>query len=125
WVIAAPGLALAALLLAAPSDPSPGGSAARPATTRGALAADFGRDAAAVLAVAAFRWTALGAAVMAFAAGGYAAWFVELLHLKGLAGADATTLFAAAGAGGLVGILVGGSLSDRLRVRRVDGRHLT
>jgi MFS transporter, Spinster family, sphingosine-1-phosphate transporter len=124
WLVAAPGLLLAAFIAVAPaptSSPVPS-SASFSWFRRGgpALIADVRM----VLAVRAFRWTAVGAVLMAFAAGGYVAWFVELLHHKGMHGREATGLFGAAVGGGLCGVLTGASVADRLRRSRADGRQL-
>jgi fucose permease len=64
-----------------------------------------------------------GAVFMAFAAGGYLAWFVDfLITVKGMSDEQAFIVFAAAMFGGLVGVVTGGIVADRLRRRFVFGR---
>ncbi len=76
-----------------------------------------------LLAIRTLRWLTAAAVAMAFAAGGFAAWFIDFLHTeKGMSDAAATTLFTFAVLGGLPGIVVGGRLGDRLRQRWADGR---
>jgi predicted MFS family arabinose efflux permease len=60
---------------------------------------------------------------MAFAAGGYTAWLKEFLtREKHMTDAEATFMLVLVLFGGLTGILVGGRVADRLRVRLASGR---
>jgi MFS transporter, Spinster family, sphingosine-1-phosphate transporter len=125
WVVGVPGVLLAALIAAAPAPPRItllAGESGRLAPPQALRAMQL--DGRAIFAAAPFRWTVAGAVLMAFAAGAYLAWFIDLLHDKGMRGADASTLFAAALAGGLAGVLTGGAVADRLRRTRRDGRQV-
>jgi MFS transporter, Spinster family, sphingosine-1-phosphate transporter len=114
-VVAVPGLLMAALVwrLDVPSH-SPGA---------GLTWREFRREAAAIAAVPAMRWLLAGAVLMAFAAGGFLAWFGDLVAgTKHLSATGKLALAVAAGAGGLGGVLTGGLIGDRLQRRRPWGR---
>ena len=69
------------------------------------------------------RWLMGSTTCMAFASGGYLAWLLDFLEReKHLSKEAATSLLVVAGVGGLVGILTGGRVADRLRARRIHGR---
>jgi len=60
---------------------------------------------------------------MAFAAGGFLAWFIDFLTtVKGMSDEQAFIVFAASLLGGLVGVVTGGIVADRLRQRFTFGR---
>jgi MFS family permease len=73
------------------------------------------------------RWL-LGSGVMiSFAAGGYVTWIVDFtVQVKGMSQADARPMYAAiALSGGVLGVLAGGYVADRLQARTPRGRVLT
>lgn len=83
----------------------------------------FASQAAALLRIRTMRFILLGAVLMAFAAGGYVAWFFEfLLQGKGYSANRAMVVFGIAMCGGLVGIISGGIVGDLLCRRVVYGR---
>jgi predicted MFS family arabinose efflux permease len=122
WVLVAPGVVLAALVLAAPAPVAPAAASSLSMRSPRAALAGVVRDVRQLLAIVPYRWTVSGCVVMAFAAGAYVAWFVELLHLKGMRGAEVNTLFVFAGTGGLCGVLAGAVVADRWRRGRPHGR---
>ncbi len=84
---------------------------------------EFRREAAAIARIPTMRWLLAGAVLMAFAAGGFVAWFGDLVaNTKELGATDKALLGAAAGLGGLGGVLSGGWVGDRLRRRYAWGR---
>lgn len=81
------------------------------------------RDAWAVVHIRTIRRLMMATTVMAFGAGGLTAWMVDFLQTdKGMSTAKATTLFGACGVTGLLGVIVGGRMGDRLRRRWAWGR---
>jgi MFS family permease len=61
--------------------------------------------------------------LMAFAAGGYAAWLLDfMIEGKGLTKGEASAILGASFFGGLVGVVAGGRIADRLRARWPFGR---
>lgn len=84
----------------------------------------FGRDAVSILEVRTLRWTVLGAVLMAFAAGGYLAWFADFITAyKGLSIEVATLVFGGSAlTGGLAGVITGGIVGDFLYRRYPWGR---
>jgi predicted MFS family arabinose efflux permease len=83
----------------------------------------FVSDARVLLRIRTLRWMIVSATAMAFAAGGYNAWLKEfLVREKGMSETQATALLLLALCGGLSGILFGGRLADRLRLRTPAGR---
>lgn len=123
-VLAVPGLALAAWIIALPVPRH-----RRPPPAVGwwrylvQLARLFVADAGALLAIRTLRRVMLSATAMAFATGGYAAWLKEFLTRdKHMTDAEAVRLLVFTLFGGLGGILVGGRVADRLRRRWDSGR---
>lgn len=96
----------------------------RPAPSAATVSADLAlAGAASVLANRTFRWTVLAASLMAFAAGGYLAWFYDfLVNVKRAAEGQAVGLLVVALVAGLFGVLTGGALGDRLARRVAWGR---
>lgn len=85
--------------------------------------ATFVRQARELLLIRTMRWMIAGAVLMAFAAGGYVAWFFEYLAKgKGLGTDRAFVLFGLCLVGGLLGVMSGGSVADRLQRRLSHGR---
>ncbi|HMG56622.1 MAG TPA: MFS transporter [Kofleriaceae bacterium] len=83
----------------------------------------FVADARILFRIRTLRWVMLSTAVMAFAAGGYAAWLKEFLtRTKGLTETEANLLLVLGIAGGVGGVLTGGRVADRLRRRSISGR---
>ena len=73
----------------------------------------------------ALRWMYAGAVLMAFSAGGYIAWFSEFLEgSKGMAEAEAGVLFGLCLLGGLLGVVAGGMISDRLSKSFTAGKQI-
>lgn len=105
WVVGLPGLVLAGLCLLLPSDPP---REAPPSPLEGY------RE---VWRVPSFRLITYAGAGMTFALGGFAVWMPTYFHRYwGLSVGQAGLLFGGVTvAGGLVGSLLGGWLSDRLR----------
>jgi MFS transporter, Spinster family, sphingosine-1-phosphate transporter len=89
--------------------------------------AAFRRDAIAVVRIRTMRWMLVGGALMAFAAGGYVAWFADFVaQYKGMTIERATLVFGgAAVTGGLAGVLAGGVVGDWLVRRLPYGRLAT
>lgn len=83
----------------------------------------FAGEARSLLGIRTLRWVMLSTTVMAFAAGGYAAWLKEFLtREKHLNEGEANLLLGLSIAGGVGGILVGGRIADRLSARLANGR---
>lgn len=123
-VLAAPGIALAVWIgvLPVPTHREP--PAAMPWWRYlGQFATRSVSEARVVLGIRTLRWLTLSTTLMAFAAGGYAAWLKEFLTRdKHMTDAEATTLLALSLAGGIGGVLTGGRVADRLRRRLASGR---
>jgi predicted MFS family arabinose efflux permease len=84
---------------------------------------DFGGEARRLLSIRTLRWLIGSTTAMAFASGGYLAWFFEYLkHDKGIPEGRANTLLIASLVGGLGGILTGGRFADFMRRGRTTGR---
>ena len=122
--LAAPGALLALLLVRLPVPVHPELSAASSLTQGLAVAGKrFFGDARVLLQIKTLRWVMASTTVMAFAAGGLGAWFLEFLEReKGLSKGQASTLFGMALVGGLAGVLTGGRISDLLRRYGPAGR---
>jgi predicted MFS family arabinose efflux permease len=123
-VLAAPGLVLAALIGGLPvpahRDPPPDVAWWRYLAQ---FAARFFGEARALLGIRTLRWIMVSTTAMAFAGGGYTAWLKEFLTRdKHMTDREANVLLVLALFGGLTGILVGGRIADRLRVRLASGR---
>lgn len=85
--------------------------------------AGFLRQARELLQVRTLRWLVIAAVLMAFAAGGYLAWFFELMvQDKGMDQDKAFVVFGISLTSGLVGVLTGGAVGDRLQRKRGHGR---
>ena len=84
-------------------------------------------DLAAFGSSTAMRWMVAAAALMAFAAGGYSAWFVDFVYeSKGLSKQHALLLLGGiACIGGVLGVLSGGVIGDVLHRRTRGGRAYT
>ena len=123
-VIAVPGLVLAGWLatLPVPVHPEPPPSS----SLVGTLAPFLGRFVAAaraLLRIRTLRWVMASTTVMAFAAGGLAAWLKEFLtREKHMTEVEANILLALGLGGGVAGVLVGGRVADVLRRKRINGR---
>ncbi|MBA3456185.1 MAG: MFS transporter [Deltaproteobacteria bacterium] len=119
-----PGILLAVVLLRQPVPTHPEPSAASSLTQGLAVfTKKFLGDARVLLKIRTLRWVIASTTVMAFAAGGLGAWFVEFLECeKGMGKGGASTLFGLALFGGLAGVLTGGRIADRLRTRVTAGR---
>ena len=122
--LAAPGILLALVLVRLPVPVHPELSAASSLTQGLAVAGKrFFGDARVLLQIRTLRWVIASTTVMAFAAGGLGAWFLEFLEReKGLSKGQASTLFGLALVGGLLGVLAGGRISDYFRARGPAGR---
>jgi MFS family permease len=122
--LATPGIVLALILVRLPVPVHPELSAASSLTQGLAVAGKrFFGDARVLLQIRTLRWVIASTTVMAFAAGGLGAWFLEFLEReKGLSKGQASTLFGLALVGGLAGVLTGGRISDLLRKRGPAGR---
>jgi predicted MFS family arabinose efflux permease len=118
-VLALPGVLLAALVVAMPVPARRGAAvAAGPGSLRELMV-----HARELLRVRTLRWLMVATTIMAFAAGGYTAWFFELLtKTKGLGEGGATTVLGVAFVAGLLGVIAGGVIADRLRRQRAHGR---
>ena len=122
--LAAPGIALAALIQGLPvpahREPPPPGPWWRYLAQ---FVTRFAGEARLLLAIPTLRWVTISTTAMAFAAGGYNAWLKEFLTRdKHMSDAEATTMLTLALFGGLSGILVGARVSDKLRARLASGR---
>lgn len=84
----------------------------------------FAADCAGTLRVPALRWLMAGAVCVAFAAGGYLAWFVDFVaRTKGFSVASGTLFFGGCAlTGGLLGVWSGGAIGDWIARRRRGGR---
>lgn len=83
----------------------------------------FVAEAGELLHIRTLRWVMLSTTAMAFAAGGYAAWLKEFLTRdKHMTDGEATMLLTLALGGGVIGILVGGRVSDFIRRWWTSGR---
>ena len=121
-VLAAPTALLALAILRLPVPEHPASDAARSMRLSRYVGAFFG-DARALLASRTLRWVIVSATAMAFAAGGYNAWLLDLLVTdKGMSRGAATTLMSIAMVGAVAGIVTGGRVADRLRARSAAGR---
>ncbi|HWO19285.1 MAG TPA: MFS transporter [Kofleriaceae bacterium] len=127
--IAIPGAAVAAIvtmLAVPPQDHARSAASGARHVSVYAMARTFAADARVLLRIPTLRWVLASATMMAFAAGGYAAWLKEfLVRDKGMLDGEATTLLVICGFGGLPGILTGGRLADRLARRGATGRMWT
>jgi MFS transporter, Spinster family, sphingosine-1-phosphate transporter len=129
--IAIPGIVLSAAVLALDIPPRLVLPRATLATERhglrlGAALEELARDARELATTRTLRWVILSTTLMAFAAGGFGAWFPEFLRReKGMSEEAAASLFGLALLGGLSGIFVGARLADRLRDRITAGRMWT
>lgn len=86
--------------------------------------AGFRRDAIAIMSIPTMRWLLLASVLMAFATGGYLAWFADFVaREKGMSIEKATAVFGGAAlTGGLAGVLAGGAVADYLARRVAYGR---
>lgn len=123
-VVAAPGVVLAAWLAVLPVPPHP--EPPPSSSLYGTLAPFVGRfiaDARGLLRIRTLRWVMASTTVMAFAAGGLAAWLKEYLtREKHMTEIEANLLLVLGLGGGVAGVLAGGRVADRLRRKRVSGR---
>ena len=119
-LLGAPGLAVAVLIatlgLGATTELIPSGQSS-----------EFGevssREVGGLLSIPTYRWTLLGAMLMAFAAGAYLAWFFDFLQMnKGASEGQALRIFGVSLLTGLAGVLCGGLVGDRLMQRFAFGR---
>jgi predicted MFS family arabinose efflux permease len=83
----------------------------------------FFAEGRALLGIRTLRWVILSTTVMAFSAGGSAAWLKEFLTRdKQMSDGEASRLLMLGLCGGVAGVLAGGRVADRLRRRRASGR---
>ena len=86
----------------------------------------FVRQSRELLRLRTMRWILVSTTVMAFAAGGYLAWFLDFLQKdKHMGTLESQILLLAALVGGLAGVIAGGRIADRMLRRRPDGRLVT
>lgn len=87
----------------------------------------FWRDLGGVWRIPTMRWLIPGSVLMAFAAGGFLAWFADfLVQTRSMSPTRATAMFGAVAlTGGLAGVLAGGIIGDRLQRARPYGRLAT
>jgi len=122
-VIAIPGLVLAIAIRSMAIPGHPGDALLGPEMSMRTRARQFGRDAKTLLMIPTLRWMMASTTAMAFAAGGYNAWLKQFLtDDKGMTDGEATILLSAAIVGGLVGIITGARVADRLRRTHAAGR---
>ncbi len=127
-VLAVPGAIIALVIAFLPVPPHP--AQALRHDPGSSLAGDFGglvrsfiTSSRKLIRIRTLRWVMVSTSAMAFAAGGYNAWLIDFLERdKGMSKGDATTLLSIAGVGAVAGVLTGGRLADRLRVRLTAGR---
>jgi MFS family permease len=94
-----------------------------PSASMGDLSRAFLSDARVLLRIRTMRWIIASATAMAFAAGAMGAWLKEYLNRdKGMSDKEATTLLGVSLIGGLVGIIVGGQVADRVGKHLRNGR---
>ncbi len=106
-VVSAPGIVVAALIVAIDVPPGEGERHSWPRILD---------DARLVLRIPTVRRLMAATTVMAFAAGGYQAWLLDFLQVdKGMGEGAATSLLSVAMVGGLAGVIAGGRVADRLR----------
>jgi MFS family permease len=79
------------------------------------------------LRIRTLRWMLASGVLISFAAGGYVTWIVDFtVQVKGMSQDDARPLYAViALTGGVLGVLAGGYVADRLQARTPRGRVLT
>lgn len=119
-VLGAPGFAVAALIATLRIGPSPSSSTAKRSSDFGDVG---GKEVGGLLSIPTYRWTLLGAVLMAFAAGAYLAWFFDFLQAsKGASEDQALQIFGVSLLTGLAGVLCGGLVGDRLMQRVAFGR---
>jgi predicted MFS family arabinose efflux permease len=121
-ILGAPGLAIAVLVFTVRL-----GSDADSESTPSAKTEQFGEVQAQsisdLLSISTYRWTIVGTLLMAFAAGGYVAWFFDFLQSgKGASEGLALQIFGVCLGTGLGGVLFGGYLGDRLTKQYAFGR---
>jgi MFS family permease len=84
---------------------------------------EFIEDARGLLRLQPLRWLMASSTAMAFATGGYLGWLLDFLqNERGLSKPDATSVLGVSIIGALAGVIVGGRIGDRLRVRHAAGR---
>lgn len=126
WILygcALPGFVLALALARLPIAPHRRSVGGEPPVRGGSALVAMLSQAREVLARRAFRWVMASATAMAFSAGGFAAWFAELLRTdKRLSEAETTQVMVVSLVAGLVGVVTGGKLGDFWRRSRRAGR---
>jgi predicted MFS family arabinose efflux permease len=85
------------------------------------------RDAWRAIDVPSLRWMLVSGILISFAVGGYITWFVDFVErFKHVSHEQATYTYGAiAASGGVLGVISGGKIADRIMRRRRDGRVLT
>ena len=118
-VLAIPGAIVSTIVALLPVPPHPGSATKRaPLGLRALL--ESGRR---VIRIRALRWLMVATTAMAFAAGGYAVWFIDFLERdKAMTKGAATMLVMAAFGGAVAGIVTGARFADRMRMRIATGR---
>jgi MFS family permease len=119
-----PGVALAVVVAFLPVPGHPAPKDALPWWRwLGAFFREFRGDARLLLSIRTLRWLIASTTAMAFASGGYLAWFFEFLKRdKGIPEVRANTLLIASLVGGLGGIIAGARIADAMRKRLASGR---
>jgi MFS family permease len=117
WVLAVIGVATAIAIRVLPVP------ARRPASAARLTFAGFVRQSRELLSIRTMRWLMASTTAMAFASGGYLAWFVDFLKDdKKMSEGEAQILLGIGMVGGLCGVIAGGRVADRLRRRIAAGR---
>ena len=119
FIMAVPGFLLAAMVLRLPVDHTPS-NIAESTRFSWSIFVQQGRE---LLSIKTMIWVLIGSVLMAFAAGSYVSWLFEFISVtKGLGDDTASVIFGAALLGGLLGIVAGGWVGDRLQATRANGR---
>jgi MFS family permease len=117
FVFAIPAALLVGAVATLPVPPRRGG-----VKVTGGLA-QFIDDARGLLRLRPLRWLMASSTAMAFATGGYLGWLLDFLqHERHMSKPDATSVLGVSIIGALAGVIVGGRIGDRLRVRHAAGR---
>lgn len=126
-MVAVPGFVLGLLALTLPIRRSRAQRSAARHRTLKQVAREMLDGVRRTLRIRTLRWMLASAIMVSFAAGGYVTWIVDFtVRVKGMSQAEARPLYAAiALTGGVLGVLAGGYVADRLQARTPRGRVLT
>ncbi|HTJ40744.1 MAG TPA: MFS transporter [Kofleriaceae bacterium] len=117
YAFAIPAAILVGVIAILPVAPKRTGAAA----SGGARA--FLADARELLSIRPLRWLAASSTAMAFATGGYLGWLLDFLQTeRHMSKESATQVLGVSIIGALAGVITGGRIGDRLRVRHRAGR---